>query len=145
MTRDKKILYVSSIALLLVLLGVLFIPSNIGRTMTALLFVASAVAIFFLVRKRPVLSINNRTVLLVMFAMGAVCLILYYLTGVHFGFYKSAIQFTVGNFFTNFLLVAAIIGAAEFIRTALLAQETKFVGIFAYLTGVLSDLLLYGG
>ena len=145
MARDRKILYASSITLLLVLLGVLFLPGNIGRTMTALFLVVSAVAIFFFVRKRPSLSINKNAVLLIMFAMGAVCLVLYYLTGVHFGFYKSSTPFSIGRFSTNLLLVAAIIFATEFVRTILLAQDAKFMGFFAYMAGVLSDLLLCGG
>ena len=48
MTRDKKILYVSSIALVLILLCALFIPGNVGRTITALFLLASAITIFVL-------------------------------------------------------------------------------------------------
>lgn len=145
MTRDKKVLYVSSIALVLILLCALFIPGNVGRTITALFLLASAITIFFLVKKRSILSIHKKTVLWIMLAMGAMCLVIYYLTGIHFGFYKSIIKLTVGGYVKILLQVAAIIGATEFIRTILVAQEAKFVGVFAYLVGVLSELLLFGG
>ncbi len=60
MTRDKKVLYVSSIALVLILLCALFIPGNVGRTITALFLLASAITIFFLVKKRSILSIHKK-------------------------------------------------------------------------------------
>ncbi len=143
MSRDKKILYTSSIALVLVLLGALFLPGNIGRVITALLLAASAVAVFFLVKKRPILSINKGSVLLIMLAMGAVCLVLYYLTGVHFGFYKSSTPLSISSFFKNILPIATIIIAIEFIRYVLLAQNAKLMVILAYIAGVLSEVLVF--
>ncbi|MBQ2987747.1 MAG: signal peptidase I [Clostridia bacterium] len=143
MSRDRKILYTSSIALVLVLLGALFLPGNIGRVSTALLLAVSAVIVFFLVKKRPILSINKNTVLLIMIAMGAVCLVLYYLTGVHFGFYKSSTPLSMGSFLKNILPIATIIIAIEFIRCVLLAQNAKGIGVLAYAAGVLSEFLLF--
>ena len=143
MSRDKKILYTSSTALVLALLGALFLPGNIGYILTALLLVVAAIAIFFLVKKRPILSINKNTVLLIMIAVGAVCLVLYYLTGVHFGFYKSSTPLSARSFFTNILPITAIIVAIEFIRYVFLAQNAKFMGVIAYMIGILSELLVF--
>ena len=143
MTKDKKIIYASSGLLVLALFGALFFPANIGRVLTALFLAASAVAIFFLVKKRPVLSINKNTVFLIMIAMGAVCLVLYYLTGVHFGFYKSSTPLTPHSFFKNILPITTIIITIEFIRYVLLAQNAKFMGVIAYVAGVLSELLVF--
>ena len=145
MTRDRKKIYTLSIILVLVLLGTLFLPSDIGRMITALLFIISAIAIFFFVQKRPVLSINKRMVFWIMLTMGAVCLTLYYLTGLHFGYYELDSRSTIENFITNLLLIAVIIAATEFIRYVLVAQNVKFAGFFAYLIGVFSDLVLGGG
>lgn len=127
----------------LVLLGALFLPGNIGRILTALFLAAAAIAIFFLVKKRPILSINKNTVLWIMIAMGAVCLVLYYMTGLHFGFYKSSTPLSVRSFFRNILPIAAIIVAIEFIRYVFLAQNAKFMGILSYIMGVLSELLVF--
>ena len=143
MSKDKKILYIFSVALVLVLLGALFLPRNNGRVITALLLAVSAVAVFCLVKKRPILSINKNTVLLIMLAMGAVCLVLYYLTGVHFGFYKSSTPLTIGSFFKNILPIATIIITIEFIRYVLLAQNARFMGVLAYIAGVLSEVLVF--
>lgn len=143
MQRDKKLLYTSSITLVVVLLGALFLPRNNGRIITALLLVISAVVIFFLIKKRPILSINKKTVFFIMVAMGAVCLVLYYLTGVHFGFYKSSTPLTIGSFFQNILPIATIIITIEFIRYILLAQNAKFMGMLAYIAGVISEVLVF--
>lgn len=143
MSKDKKILYFLSVTIVLVLFGALFLPRNNGRIITALLLVISAVAIFFLIKKRPILSINKNTVLLIMVAMGAVCLVLYYLTGVHFGFYKSSTPLTIGRFFKNILPIATIIITIEFIRYILLAQKAKFMGTLAYIAGVISEILVF--
>ena len=143
MSKDKKILYSLSGMIVLVLFGALFLPRNNGRVITALLLVASAVAIFFLVKKRPILSINKTTVFWIMVAMGAVCLVLYYMTGLHFGFYKSSTPLTLSRFFKNVLPIATIIITIEFIRYILLAQKAKFMGVLAYVAGVLSEVLVF--
>ena len=143
MSKDKKILYSLSGAIVLVLFGALFLPRNNGRVITALLLVASAVAIFFLVKKRPILSINKTTVFWIMVAMGAVCLVLYYMTGLHFGFYKSSTPLTLSRFFKNVLPIATIIITIEFIRYILLAQKAKFMGVLAYGAGVISEILVF--
>lgn len=143
MSKDKKILYSSSVALVLVLLGALFLPAGSVRAVTALLLAAVAAAVFFLVKKRPILSINKNEVLLLMFAMGAVCLVLYYLTGVHFGFYKSSTPLSIRSFFNNILPIATIIIAIEVIRYVLLAQKAKFAFALAFSAGVLSELLIF--
>ena len=143
MSKDKKILYALSGTLTLALLGALFLPRSSGRIITALFLVASAIAVFFLIKKRPILSINKNTVFGIMVAMGAVCLVLYYLTGVHFGFYKSSTPLTMGSFFKNILPIATIIITIEFIRYILLAQNAKFMGVLAYIIGVLSEVLVF--
>ena len=143
MSRDKKILYASSISLLLALLGALFLPGNSGRIITALILTVFAIVIILLIKKRPILSINKNEVFLIMLAMGAVCLVLYYLTGVHFGFYKSSTPLTMGSFFKNILPIAAIIITIEVIRYILLAQNAKFMGVLAFAAGAFSDVLVF--
>ena len=143
MTRDKKILYILSAPLVLVLLGLLFLPRDSGRVITALLLVAFAVAVHFFVKKRPIPSINKRMVLVIMLAMGAVCLVLYYMTGAHFGFYKSSTPLSIRNFFRYVLPITTIIITIEFIRYVFLAQSARFMGILVYIMGILSELLMY--
>ena len=143
MNKDKKTVYASSLVIVFALLGALFLPRSSGRIITALILVACAVAMFFLVKKRPILSINKKTVFWIMFAMGAVFLVLYYMTGMHFGFFKSGTPLSLSRFFKNILPIATIIITIEFIRYILLAQNAKFVGVLAYVAGVLSEILVF--
>ena len=143
MTRDKKILYASSFALVLTLLGALFLPRSSGRAITALILAVSAIAIFFLVKKRPILSINKNQVFWIMLAMGAVCLAVYYLTGGHFGFYKSSTPLSMGSFLRNILPITAIIIAVEIIRYILLAQKAKLMSLSAFAVGMLTEILIF--
>ena len=143
MNRDKKIVYASSALLVLALVGALFLPHNGGRAITALILAAFAIVIFFLIKKRPVLSIDKNQVLLLMSTMGAVCLVLYYLTGIHFGFYRSGTPLSIGSFFSNILPIAVIIIAIEVIRYIILAQKAKFIGVFVYIGGVLTEVLVF--
>lgn len=143
MSKDRKILYIVSITLVVVLLGLLCLPSKNGRAIAALVAAVFAVIIFCLIKKRPILSVNKNMVLLIMLAMGAVCLVLYYLTGVHFGFYKSSTPLSMRSFFKNILPIATIIIAIEMIRYVLIAQNAKFMGVLAYIAGVFSELLVF--
>ena len=143
MSKDKKIMYASSTALVLALLGALFLPGNIGRAITALILAVFAIAVCLLMRKRAILSINKNEVLLIMLAMGAVCLVVYYLTGVHFGFYKSSTPLSMGSFFRNILPIATIIIAIEIIRYVLLAQNKGLLSVLAYVAGTLTEVLVF--
>lgn len=143
MSRDKKILYVSSFTLVLVLLGSLFLPRTSGRAITALILAVFAFAIFKLVKKRPILDIHKKEVLLLMLAVGAVCLVVYYLTGIHFGFYLSSTPLSAGSFLKNIVPIAAIIIAIEIIRYVLLAQNAKLMGLLAFVSGALSEVLVF--
>ena len=143
MSRDRKLTYTSAALLVLALLGALFLPAGNAKAITALFLAFSAVAIWMLLKKRPVLSMRKNTVLLLMFATGAVCLVVYYLTGVHFGFYQSSTPLSWNSFFTTVLPIAVIIVTIEIIRYVLLAQNVRCVWVFTYVAGVLSEVLLY--
>ena len=143
MSRDKKLTYTSCVALVLALFGALFLPRSNGRAITALILAVFAVAIWFFVKKRPLLSIRKNTVFLLMFAMGAVCLVVYYLTGIHFGFYKSSAPLSWNSFFETILPIATIIVTIEIIRYVLLAQNVRFAEILVYIAGVLSEILIF--
>ena len=143
MSRHQKLTYTSAALLVLALFGALFLPDRNAKAITALFLAFSAVAVWVLLKKRPVLSIHKNTVLLLMLAMGAVCLVVYYLTGVHFGFYKSSTPLSLGSFFKTILPIATIIVTIEIIRYVLLAQNVRFVWVLAYAAGVLSEILIY--
>ena len=142
MSCDRKLTYTSAAVLVLALLGALFLPGSNAKAITALFLACSAVAVWVLLKKRPILSMRKNTVFLLMLAMGAVCLVVYYLTGVHFGFYQSSTPLSWSSLFKTILPIAVIIVTIEIIRYVLLAQNVRCVWVFAYVAGVLSEVLI---
>ena len=143
MKIDRKRLYAFSITLLLVLLIALFFPTNSGKAITALLVVVFAVVIMKNIKKRAILSINKKEVLLLISAISGVWLVLYYLSGIHFGFYKNLTPLSVDNFFKHLLPSVIILVSIELIRYVLLAQNQRAINVIAYAIGVLSELLIF--
>ena len=145
MTKDRKVLYTASLLLVAVLLGVLFVPRSLIRSIAAAISAAAAVAIFFLIKKRSIHSINKQQVLLLTSVSGVLCLVLYYLTGIEFGFYRSSTPFSASTFLNYILPITIIIISTEVIRSVLLAQKNKLSSVCSFIAGVLSELIIGAG
>ena len=145
MTKDRKVLYASSLLFVAVLLGALFIPRSFIRSIAAAISAAAAVAIFFLIKKRSIHSINKQQVLLLTSVSGVLCLVLYYLTGMEFGFYRSSTPFSASTFLNYILPITIIIISTEVIRSVLLAQKNKLASVCSFVAGVLSELIIGAG
>ena len=143
MSKDKATAYVLSIALVFALLCAFFVPSSYAKAITALILIAFLVASTTTIKKRPILSHNKTEVFLIMLAMGAVCLVIYYLSGLHFGFFRSSTPFSIGSIWKNILPIAIIIIAIEIIRYVLLAQRWLVSHVSAFICGVLSEVLIF--
>lgn len=143
MSTDKKKLYALSISYILVLLAALFFFSNSEKAITALIALIFAVVILINIKKRPILSIRKREVLLLMSAISGVWLVLYYLTGLYFGFYKNLTPLSVDSFFKHLLPGVIVIVSIEIIRYVLLAQEQKKINFIAYAIGIISEMLIF--
>ncbi|MBQ9112041.1 MAG: signal peptidase I [Clostridia bacterium] len=139
---DKKILYAISISSVAALFLALIIPENFGRVIGAALLLPLAVIVCRLVKKRSILSINKKAVLGLMAVIALLYLILYYLTGLHFGFYRSIYTFEF-SLFTKFIFpIAVMIISGEIMRSVLRAQNNKLVDVLVYVIGVLSEVLI---
>ena len=84
MTRDRKILYSVSASLFVILLLLLTLPISGSRYIAAILLPLAAVAVPFLIKKRPIYSIFKKQVLMIMALSGVLYVIVYYLTGLNF-------------------------------------------------------------
>ena len=145
MTKDRKVLYASSLLWVAVLLGALFIPRSFIRSIAAAISAAAAVVIFFLIKKRRIYSINKRQVLLLVSVSGVLYLVLYYLTGIEFGYYRSSTLFSASTFLKYILPITIIIISTEVIRSVLLAQKNKLSSLCSFIAGVLSELIIGAG
>ena len=146
MPRDKKLLYIFSIAFFcLPLILLLILPMGKYKLASALLFASAAAGVFFLVKKRSVLSIRRWQVLFLMATSAALYMMIYYLTGTRFGFVTVSSRLSLSSYTQNIIPIAIMIIAIEIIRAVLLAQKNTFARVMTYLGCVAADLIIYGG
>lgn len=140
---DKRILHIFSFVIFAVLLIALFVPFGIsGRIAAAILLLAPAVLMPLFVKKRSILSITKGQVLLLMAVIALLYVMGYYLSGIHFGFYKNPYRLTFSNFFAYLLPTAAVIVFTEVIRSVTLAQWDKLSGVLCWLSCVIAEMLI---
>ena len=138
---DKKRLYIFSILTLAVLLIAFLIPFDIaGRVITAIAFVFAAVIAYLFIKKRPILSMNKGQVLILVSLISAVLLMLFYLSGLKFGFYKNPYGLKAQYIFSHLLPTAAVIVSSEIFRYILLAQEDKGAEVICYFACLAAEL-----
>ena len=141
--NDKKILRISAASLFAVLLIAFVIPfGESGRIIAAFLLLPATVAIYLIVKKRPMLSMNKGQILIIMTAIALVYLMLLYLSGIFFGFYKSLYRLNLTNFFKFILPIAVVIITTEVIRYVVMAYNDKMATSFCYLACVVAEMLV---
>lgn len=141
MTMDKKRLYAVAAAFPAALLLVLLVPNITAKNwLLASMAVGFAIAAWFLIPKRSALDIPHREVALLMALIAPVALMLYYLTGLSYGFYKNPIPST---FLMRYILPFIItIISSELLRSILLQQKNKWVTVLSWIAMVLLECLL---
>ena len=140
---DKRVVNIFSTSILAVLLLALLLPmGESGRIMAAILLLPAAVLVPIFIKKRNILSINKGQVLLIVAVAALVFVMIYYLTGLKFGFYKNPYRLTVTNFFKYVLPIAAIIVTTEIIRYVMVAQKSRAAHMLCYLSCVVAELLI---
>lgn len=140
---DKRVVHIFSASIFAVLLVAFVIPLGVsGRIAAAILLLPPAVLMPLLVKKRSILSINKDQVLLIMAVIALLYVVLYYVSGIHFGFYQNSYRLTLPNFFKFFLPVAAIILFTEVIRHVSVAQNDKLTFVLSWLSCVVADMLI---
>jgi signal peptidase len=144
MPTNKKQLYAVSVVTLLVLLIVLFAPVSSRRIQASLLLLPLAAGTWFLVRKTTIPSLYHKQILLLMTTIGVVYLVLFYLTGLKFGFVNNMHRVGISNLFKFVLPITAIVVATEFIRSRILAQNSRLANFLCYSSCVIAELLIAG-
>ena len=144
MTKDKKVLLTISSVLFVLLSFALLLPGNNTKLITSLVLVAFTIVMCALIKKRSITSINKKQVLMIIGIIALVSLMLYYLTGLKFGFYKSPIGITFNSIINYIIPIGAMIITIEIIRYVLLAQENKFATIMSFIACMMVDVLIYG-
>lgn len=140
---DKRVLHIFSISVFTILLIALVVPiSGSGRMIAAILLLPAAILMPLMLKKRNIPRITTNQVILIMTIIALLYVMLYYLTGLSFGFYKNPYQLTFSNFFKFFLPIAAIIVFSEIIRFVSLPQNDKLSSLLCWLSCVIAEMLI---
>ena len=140
---DKKVVNGFGISIFAVLLIALILPlKESGRIMAAILLLPAAVLVSVFIKKRNILSINKKQVLLIVTVFALVYVMIYYLTGLKFGFYKNPYRISTVTFFKFVLPIAIIIVSTEIIRWVMMAQKSKAAPVLCYFSCVIADMLI---
>lgn len=143
MTKDKKVLYLTSLISLAVLLIVLFTVEKNSRIVSAVVMAAITAATCLLIRRRSAKSIAKKDVLLLMIILSVIISALMEMTGIHFGYYKNPYYVNPKILYTFVIPIAVIIVATEITRSVLLSQKNGFVGCVSFLIGVVAETLTF--
>ena len=145
LTVDRKIGYCTALIALAVSILPLLLPASYGLWVGAVVFSLTALGVFTFIRKRCILSYNKTQVLLIVATIAALYLMLFYLSGLKFGFSRSSIGvLSIRSFFKTILPISLIIAGSELSRHFLLAEKSRIIALIAYAIGVLSVLACNG-
>lgn len=141
---DRKVNRIASASLFAALLLALLLPiGESGRIFAAILLLPAAIIIPYFIKKRPILSINKNQVLLILTVIALLYVMLFYLSGMEFGYYQNPYRFTSGNNFWRFFLpIAVIIVCTERVRYVLMAQKEFLTRALCYVSCVIADMLI---
>lgn len=144
MSDKRKLYIVSASTLAALLLALLFSGEFGGKIVAAALVLPAALICGFLIKKRSIPSINKPQVLMLMSAIALVLLTLLYLSGLKFGYVKNPYALQPKFLLTYALPTAVVIGASEYFRYVMRAQNDKWADVLSYLSCVLAEALLFG-
>lgn len=143
MKKDMLKIVVFELMLLVVLFFTLFVSNIYTNIIMALILSAFAVGTKYLLKKRNILSIYKKQVNYLMLGFAAIYLLVFYIMGFYFGFYKSTVTFGITALVYYIIPITIVIIASEYIRSIFVAQKGKFTVISAFIATVLVDLIIY--
>lgn len=142
MSNDKKILYIFASSLLVLLSILLFVPYEILRYILAVSILTYTILIFIFIKKRSIVSIYYKQVLYLLIVIGLVYLMIYYLSGIKFGFVGAKHIMSLKVVIEFILPLTVILISSELIRYVLLSQNNKVINIISILCNILIDFML---
>ena len=152
MKKDKIRIFILEISLIVFLFFALFALNIFTRKILALVIGVYAIVVSYFLKRRKISSINKKQVTLLMVIFAMFYLGLFYLLGLHFGFVRSKILFSVKTIFNFILPLGIIIVASEWMRRIFLSHRLviKYKSkrfdlslVLTYIAMILIDLLIY--
>ncbi len=145
LATDKKQLYAVTFFILAALILAIPFQEKYSRFVAAAIFLIAVLTIGFFIKKRSILSYHKRNVLLIMTVIAALYLMLYYLSGLYFGFGATYMKFSIAQLVLYIFPIVVIVLTSEYVRTVLHGQGSKLVSALTYVICVISDVFIAGG
>ncbi len=143
MTKDKKVLYTTSLIIFAVFFAALFVDIGSSKVVAAILLLPITPAVCLLIKKRSSLSINKKEVLLLSIIIPSIYAILLHVSGIFFGYYKNPYFVTPQILIKIIIPLALITIGSEIIRYVFLSQKNKPVSVISFLICVILELLMF--
>lgn len=145
MTKDKLKIYILEFLLLVILFLTLFEPNIVSKLTLSIILLICMLVIRFLLKKRQMISVSSKQVIILMIGFALIYLALFYILGIHFGFYSSSVKFSLWSIIRYIIPLTIIVISSEIIRFILLSQKVKSKGIITFIIMVLVDIIIYSG
>ena len=151
--RDIK-LYGLELLIIVIFFFALFASNILDRMVIAVLSLLLFVIVTINLKKKGIISIYDKQVTIAMVMFGLLYVGVFYLLGVHFGFYQSKIVLSMWSIIRYIIPISMTIICSEFIRHKFLVQKRKLdiMGTkidlsiaLTYIGMVLIDLVIYTG
>lgn len=139
---DKKILHIISISTLAALVISFFFGTG-GRMAAAILMAGICAVTIVFIKKRGIPNYVYPEIIMLMSVIALVFVMLYYLTGLIFGFARTNYG-SFGEVLLRYIIpIPVIIVATELVRNVMRAQEDKAANILSYVSCVVADVLIH--
>ena len=141
MSKDKKILYITSIATLAALLSLLFLKTKESDIVASAVLSVLTPIIWFAIRKRTSSEIAKRDVLIMSVLMAVIFGSLTQFSGIYFGFRKNPYFADQEILLKTVIPITVIIITTEIIRYVLLSQKNKIVDVISFFICLCAEVL----
>ena len=144
MKKDKISLYALEILLIFVLLA-LFVLDTLSKSFLAFVLAIFSVLVVLLIKNKKNPSYFGKQIVGLMCAFGFIYLIVFYLLGLYFGYYKSPTVFGLFTIYKFIVPFTVIIISSEIIRYRFIQDKSKISKTLTFISMVSIDLIIYTG
>ena len=141
MNKGKLTTYVLSLLLLAILLSCFLLVKANNPVYLVVITIVFALLILWLVNGRSVLSINKGQVLIILSVSALLFVMLYFMTGLYFGYYRSP-YIGFSSVFRKIAPFVVVVVCTELIRSRLAIQNSVWIRIIAVLSCVIAEVTL---
>lgn len=143
--RNRIIYYLVVLILLAVLITALFVSNIVNRKVLSVILIIFSLICRTFIKKKKSFSYHKDQVFYLMLGFSIIYMVVFYLMGLYFGFYKSPTPFCLNTIFNYIIPLCIIIFTTEYIRKKIVIQKGKILWTLLFICMVLIDIIVYIG